>query len=609
MVCKKKRAIRKKTSLAKKHGKNKPTNKGQILPKPDFIINFLNATDIKTAKIYKSLKCSAEEALILREITAMYLDQNPEVIVFDVLNALYKNDNYEFLSKLPLIKNLIDQGWISIQSFTNIKPNQTSLLEILYLPIKLSSVFLSLLERGNLDLKMPVISPYGDDLKYLQDEFVRVDMHVNLALAKANHGEKSQNYLRILDRIKALETQISKRLALSKDQPKIYTFMKEQNLNEKEALIFLALLKEEYSSTDESLRDMNTLLDLISTDEYDKIKNRSLLEENSHLIKNQIIDYDEVLTNLGGINRSFFITEEVLSELMHPSKKDQKPKKIKLGILLKEHSIFELLEPKTSLEDVVLNPKTKEMIDAVMKQMDKTVSSRLKEWGIKDKKSGVEAKILFHGTPGTGKTITAVSMAKSLKKQILSFDCSKILSMYMGESEKNVRKIFDAYKEISHKSRTSPVLLLNEADQFLSARSTNSSSADKMHNQMQNIFLEQIEKFDGVLIATTNLLETFDQAFSRRFNYKIKFEKPSKQERLILWQKLLPKNIKTKALDLESLAKFELSGGQIGLVIKNTAFKVATTKNAIFTQEDFLESIQKEISSNFGEDSVVGFFN
>ena len=113
--------------------------------------------------------------------------------------------------------------------------------------------------------------------------------------------------------------------------------------------------------------------------------------------------------------------------------------------------------------------------------------------------------------------------------------------MYVGESEKNVRKIFDDFKELSKKAKVDPILLLNEADQFLSSRTQGpGSSADKMHNQMQNIFLEQIEKFEGILIATTNLLGNIDKAFSRRFNHKIEFKKPGRKQRLRLWQFMLP---------------------------------------------------------------------
>jgi SpoVK/Ycf46/Vps4 family AAA+-type ATPase len=192
---------------------------------------------------------------------------------------------------------------------------------------------------------------------------------------------------------------------------------------------------------------------------------------------------------------------------------------------------------------------------------------------------------------------------------VISFDCSKILSMYIGESEKNVRKIFDSYKEIVEKTKSEPILLLNEADQFLSSRSTGAgSSADKMHNQMQNIFLEQIERFQGVLIATTNLLENIDSAFSRRFNYKIKFEKPDLKQRMELWEKTVPKNAPLdKDVDFAKLAQYDLTGGQIDLVVKNCAYAVAAKEEPLFTQEDFIGAIKKELSGNFDSEKIMGF--
>ena len=256
----------------------------------------------------------------------------------------------------------------------------------------------------------------------------------------------------------------------------------------------------------------------------------------------------------------------------------------------------------------MLNPNTRETLGTLLKQMDSKVLQNLKKWGIKDKKRGIDAKIIFYGTAGTGKTLTALALAKSLKKSILSFDCSKILSMYVGESEKNVRKIFDTYKELCKESKESPILLLDEADQFLSMRSTSASGADKMHNQMQNIFLEQIEKFDGILIATTNLLETIDTAFSRRFNYKIEFKKPNLEERLLLWEKLLPKNAPyEKNFNLKSLADFPLTGGQISLIIKNSAFLVAAQKSPLFTIQIFIDEIKRELNSNFDGQREMGF--
>jgi SpoVK/Ycf46/Vps4 family AAA+-type ATPase len=210
---------------------------------------------------------------------------------------------------------------------------------------------------------------------------------------------------------------------------------------------------------------------------------------------------------------------------------------------------------------------------------------------------------------GTGKTMTAVSLAKTLKRPILSFDCSKILSMYVGESEKNVRKIFDDFKSLSKKAKVEPILLLNEADQFLSSRTQGQgSSADKMHNQMQNIFLEQIEQFEGILIATTNLLDNIDKAFSRRFNYKIEFKKPGKKQRLQLWQYMLPEKADyEEGFDINKLSSYELTGGQINLIIKNTAYKVAVRDESLFMLQDFFEEIAIELGSSFDGGKSMGF--
>ena len=129
-----------------------------------------------------------------------------------------------------------------------------------------------------------------------------------------------------------------------------------------------------------------------------------------------------------------------------------------------------------------------------------------------------------------------------------------------------------------------------------------------MHNQMQNIFLEQIERFEGILIATTNLLGNIDKAFSRRFNYKIEFKKPDRKQRLRLWQFMLPETADyEERFDAEALSKYDLTGGQINLIIKNTAYKVAVRDESIFTNQDFLEEIEKELGGSFEGEKSMGF--
>lgn len=573
-----------------------------------YLIDFLENPSIEKTLVFTHLKCSLDEAVALRYMSTQYVSGSVDVSVSEVLLELGEQKGYAHLEKLATIKSLLDSGWVVQGSFSGLKSGEVSKLELLNSSICLSTTFLKLLEEGTLEMILPETTPYNDHLEYLKDQFFRIELYQKLGNSRQSSLEFSQGLNRLNTTLQMLENKIDERLKVTTHEIIIENLFDEHRLDEKEQLIFLALLKEEYAGEFESLREMNTLISLVSFDDYEKIKNRALLEEGSKLVESGLIDYDEMLTAFGGVTRSFYIQEDILQKIMHPDK-EKKNKKIKLDMLVEQQELFELIDPKTSLDDVVMHPKTRELMDNLLRQVDRTVVSRLREWGIKKNRRGIDAKIILYGPPGTGKTMTAVSLAKSLKKRVLSFDCSKILSKYVGESEQNVRKIFDTYKEMCVKTKSEPVLLLNEADQFLSSRvSGGAGSADKMHNQMQNIFLEQIERFEGILIATTNFLESLDVAFSRRFDYKIAFEKPDFKQRLDIWRRVLPENAIYEAdFDISSLAQYPLSGGQIVVVLKNTALKVAVKDEPIFTMADFRQVIERETSGAFGESKPMGF--
>ena len=571
----------------------------------EHLIEFIKSDDLKSCKIFEHLNCTDEQAQMLQYMTLKFIEGNEDSIVLDLLQALYKED-YEYLGKIDLVRALLDLGWIVKSSFMQSRVEESSSLELLNSNISLSSTFLKLLEEGSLETALPEVKPYTDHLEYLQDQFFRVELLVQLTNLRANYSEDSPNTSRLKNKLTLLKKRIASRLEQSSEKIVVEEFFSKNGLDEKEQIIFLALLREEYAGNEGNLREMNSLIEIVSYDEYERIKNRALLEDGANLIAKNLINYDEILNPFGGISRSFYIDEEVLHEIMHPQKK-KKVGKLKLNALIKEQEIFEYIEPKTTVDDVVLNAQTRKTLETILQQMDKEVHRKLKEWGIKEKKS-VDARIIFYGSPGTGKTMTAYSLAKSLKKAVLSFDCSKILSQYVGESEKNVRSIFDTYYELCEKSKSEPVLLLNEADQFLSSRGGVGHSTDKMYNQMQNIFLEQIEKFEGVLVATTNLLQNLDKAFSRRFNYKLEFKKPGLKQRVQLWQLMLPENADyEEGFDFESLAKHNLTGGQINLIIKNTAYTVAVRDESVFKMEDFVTEIKKELGSEFENEKSMGF--
>ncbi len=574
------------------------------------LVEFLEHNEIEKSEIFTHLKCSEVEAKILQLLAKKYIQGQDDVLVLEVLQELFSTKEYEHLKHLKEFKKLLELGWLHQQSFAPIKISDITPLEILNTAVGLTPAFLKLLQDGTLEVDLPDIKAYNDHLEYLQDQFFRIELYQKMSVIRQNTHDHSLGIDRILNKVKLLEKRIQERIQQTKETLILDKFFKQKKMSALEEIIFIALLREEYSSTEASLREMNTLIELISVDEYERIKNRSLLEEGSHLLESGIIDYEEMLNPFGGISRAFYIVDEILQSIMHPHK-NKKVRKLKLDTLISEQDTFELVESDTTLEDVVLNESTKKTLNNLMKQLDKEVINRLVKWGIKEKKNGIDARIIFYGVAGTGKTLTAHSLAKSLKRQVLSFDCSKILSMYVGESEKNVRKIFDNFYELSEKTKTEPILLLNEADQFLGARSSGAiTGADQMHNQMQNIFLEQIENFKGILIATTNLLENIDKAFSRRFNYKIEFKKPNESQRIELWKKMLPKDAQyEKDFDIKKLASFNITGGQINLIVKNTAYKVAVKEEPIFYTKDFIDEIKKEKDASFDGEKSMGFLN
>ncbi|HEF4552802.1 TPA: ATP-binding protein [Campylobacter jejuni] len=565
--------------------------------------NFLSLKNIEDTQIYKELKCAKNEALILRELCRNYVVSISSINAFTLLSTIFGNDKYLYLDALEDLKKLIERGFVNQNSsfFKSLENNktQTLTLALLQSELSLSEYFLEFLEAKP-RLNFEKQEAYADYLEYLKDEFARIQLYERLSFI-----QKSAYNSEIKNQIKLYEKHIKERLKKSKFYNVLADIFKEYNLEHKEQIIFLVLLKEEYALSNESSisREMNSLLSLISENDLERHKNKKLLQENAPLLN--LIEYDEYLNAFGDISKSFFIIDEILQRIINFEPKQSK--KIKIESVLKDQDIFELIEPSTDINDIIMPENTKELLENILKQQDKKVLERLHSWGIKSNKN-IEAKIIFYGPAGTGKTMSALAMAKSMKKSVLSFDCSKILSKWVGESEQNVRKIFDTYKNIVQTCKQSPILLLNEADQFLSTRVDGSSGSDKMHNQMQNIFLEQIERFSGVIIATTNFLESLDSAFSRRFDYKIEFKKPDFKDRLKIWEKFLPKKaLFEKDFDINILSNYELSGAQILMVVKNTALKVAVSKDGVFKMQDFIESIQKELNSSFDKSKIVGF--
>jgi len=177
--------------------------------------------------------------------------------------------------------------------------------------------------------------------------------------------------------------------------------------------------------------------------------------------------------------------------------------------------------------------------------------------------------VLLHGLPGTGKTETVFQFAKETNREIVKVDISQSKSMWFGESEKKIKQIFTNYKSYAKNCELKPILLFNEADAIIGKRKElGTSSIDQTENTIQNILLEELENFEGIFLATTNLIKNIDSAFDRRFLYKVEFHQPETSVKAKIWKSKLPTLTENECNTLAS--SFNFSGAQIENIIRKS---------------------------------------
>lgn len=230
----------------------------------------------------------------------------------------------------------------------------------------------------------------------------------------------------------------------------------------------------------------------------------------------------------------------------------------------------------------------------------KMVCERLKDKGYR---SGFTC--LFYGAPGTGKTETVLQLARKTGRDIVQVNIPEIKSSWVGESEKNIKRVFDQYRVMVEKMAVTPILLFNEADAIIGKRREGAERAvDKMENAIQNIILQEMETLDGILIATTNLVQNMDMAFERRFLYKIKFNKPSLEARMNIWHEKLP--LLGEAVIRVLAEKYDFSGGQIENIARHHTIDGILNGEGSITLETLMAHCDNErLSQN--NSSKIGF--
>lgn len=238
-------------------------------------------------------------------------------------------------------------------------------------------------------------------------------------------------------------------------------------------------------------------------------------------------------------------------------------------------------------EDLVLMKDTEEHLQELTLWL-KHSKELIHDWTTGSEEMGY--KVLFYGPPGTGKTLTANLLAKKLNRLIFRIDLSQIVSKFIGETEKNLEKIF------KRAEKKDWILFFDEADSLFSKRSSVSNSNDRHANQETAYLLQRIETCQNLVILASNLKDNLDEAFSRRFQSIINFPKPDAEQREKLWNKGFSAKADVSKIDIAALAKkYELSGAEINNVIRFSSLKAIDKGNAIIEQDDIVTAIRREI--------------
>ena len=342
-----------------------------------------------------------------------------------------------------------------------------------------------------------------------------------------------------------------------------------------EAMVFFALIYRYWYEHDDMV-GWHDIDDYLDEDELDELQTEFRMEM-MDLQCGKVIEY---AGKDGMLTKDFFRIKDAIKEEIFEDVGGIKKKDAKISASRKMEAVS--INRKELFYNSPEGCQVAQLKELLSDKSFNGIRARMKDKGLR---SGFTC--LFYGSPGTGKTETVYQIARESGRDLFIVDVSQIKSCWVGESEKNIKDVFDKYRACVREGDNIPILLFNEADAIFGIRQQGAERAvDKMENSIQNIILQEMEDLDGILIATTNLTENLDKAFERRFLYKVRFEKPSIEVKRQIWKSMMPDITDANAAYLAD--KFELSGGQI----ENVARK-KTIQNILSGTEPAIEDLIK----------------
>jgi SpoVK/Ycf46/Vps4 family AAA+-type ATPase len=237
--------------------------------------------------------------------------------------------------------------------------------------------------------------------------------------------------------------------------------------------------------------------------------------------------------------------------------------------------IAQRLEPRGTWDDLVLPEQQIQTLRQIVVHVRQKATVN-EDWGFALKYArGLGLSVLFSGASGTGKTMAAEIMAVELDLDLYRIDLASVISKYIGETEKNLRTVFDAAEE------SSAILLFDEADALFGKRSEVRDSHDRYANLEVSYLLQRVESYRGIAILTTNMQHALDSAFMRRFRFIVQFPFPDADSRARIWERIFPATAPLDSVKCERLAQLNISGGVIRNIAVHAAFMAAEKQQAI----------------------------
>ena len=421
--------------------------------------------------------------------------------------------------------------------------------------------------------------------------------------------EKLKTLEKINDEIKRVKQKIKQLEQKSKNrktQFRLLEVKKKYNLNNTEMTILVILLMNELEERGFTGKRGSSILSLLFPDKVERMKKIPLLSAEGKLIKSGLVAYDNYRAS--PLHVDFHLTEKALSELIGYEtplfEDDMMYSRTSEDEAVPPERLMRIVKPRFKMEDVVIPEDRKEALINVLAQVGRE-DIIFRKWGFGQViHYGKGLVLLFYGPPGTGKTMMAEAVADHLKRELAVVRYDQVENCFVGVTEKNIVNLFE---EASTKDC---VLLFDEADALFSQRSQRDMKYD---NRVVNILLTEIEKYEGVVILTTNYEPILDPALDRRVALKLRFDPPDKKLRRKIWEKLIPRKAPlAEDVDLDRLAEYELTGAEIKNAVLNAARRAARRlrtkrEKGEIKMEDFLRAIEAELRAKRKSKKVIGF--